>query len=374
MFREMSETELVINSIENVKMISIYELTGIGDEPDKGCAAISILYGKDKYINLCELDDGFEILADKVFEIYGDIGDKSEVLVDDRTRAILEGGWQDRNEEFLEKYYQMESSQFPKVAFESATGRRIMPLVKYIVEAVYKILGIKYEITLTKNGWRGAGVIYGIHNGDRVVSGVKVIQNSNREYLVYVNNFIETANVLELTVVMGNDCIIVRYACDYRDIHGTGIYSLEQNGYTESHETYRDGQLIFKDSRDVCAAEAKPDEEVKKLVPWQYDGKSVVELPWGMKYIIERDCSKKNSCVIDEYRNCFLYPEAHYSENRCWTRVTNDDKKFSLKTSSVVMHIMTLPKRAKQVYFMPLVGNHKSRYRHQLEGRIFVEE
>lgn len=375
MFREMSETELVIQSIENVRMISIYELTGIGDEPDKGCAAISIFYGNDKHINLCELDDGFDILADKVFEIYGDIEDKSKVVTDDRTRGILESGWQNRDEAFLERYYEMTPSDLPKVAFESAVSGRILPIAEYLMDAVYRILGIKYERTLTKTGWRGAGVIYGMINDSRVVSGVRITQTTEVEYHVLVNNFIQAGNVLEIIVNFGNAGIILEYYCKFRNIHGTGIYSLEKGGYTEFHEAFRDGRKIFRASEDrkntepVLLSEAE-----KKLIPWSIDDNEAVMLPWGMVYVLRQERSEVNSCVVDEYRCCFLFREAMYSENRCWTRIKNNDTKFTLKTSSVIMHMLELKDGICQVYFAPHAGNHKVRYRQQLEGNIFITD
>lgn len=373
MFREMSETELIIRDIDDVRMISIYELTGMGDEPGEGCAAISVFYGTDRHINLCELDEGFDLLADRVFEIYGELEDKTSIVLDDRTRRILESGWLTRDEGFLDKYYEMQPVIQPKVAFEASVVRQILPIVEYLLEAVYKVLGIRYEITVSKPGWRGAGVIYGMLDGSRIVSGVSVTQNTKEEYAVRVNNFIEQGNVLDVIVNIGYSAVIIEYACPYRDIHGTGIFNLQTNGYSEFHETFRDGKKIFRDSRDMFGAEpAVLTEEEKALIPWDFEESAAVGLPFEMAYIIRTDRTGKNACVIDEYRDCFLYRRAQFSESRCWTKVKNNGTKFSLKTSSVVMYTMALRKGERQVFFVPSIGNHKDRYRNNLEGRCFV--
>lgn len=372
MFREMSETEVIIRSIDNVRMISIYELTGVGDEPERSCAAISVFYDRDKYINLCEFDDGFDILADRVFEIYGDIGDKSSVAVDDRTRNILESGWLKRDESFLEKYYEMQPSDVPEIAFEAAATGKLLPMVEYLLDSLYRVLGIKYEITDSRVGWRGTGTVFGMKNDKRIVSGISILQNTKEEYEVHINNFVETGNVLNVIVYMRNAGIIVEYFCNSLDIRGTGVYTLEPGGYTEFYETYRDGKIIFRDSREVFNAEPVVlDDEEKLLIPWDTE-ETGIALPWGTVYFMKCERKEENSCVIEEYRECFIFRRAHLGESRCWTRVQNNTTKFSLKTSSVVMYIMALRKGGLQVHFLPNIGNHKARYRQLLEGRYFL--
>lgn len=370
----MSEIEIIIKSIENVRMISIYELTGVGNGSGKGCAAVSVFYGRDKHINLCELDKGFDFLVDRVFEIYEEVKDSSSVVMDNRTRQILSSGWIKCDESFLEKYYNAQPAEFPPVAFEAATTGKLLPMVEYLLDSLYKMLGIAYEVTASKTGWRGTGAIFGMKNRSRVVSGVNIIQLTKEEYSIRVNNFAEEHNVLDILVNIRNADIIVEYGCSKLDIHGTGIYMLEPNGYTEFHEAFRDGKKIFRDSRDVFDAEPPvlTDEE-KKLIPWDTEDGTGVALPWGWIYFTESKQSTENSCVIDEYHSSFLFRKARLGESRCWTKVKNNDTGFSLKTSSVIMYIMAL-KKGYQVYFLPNVGNHKNRYRKQLEGRYFVTD
>lgn len=173
MFREMSETELTIRNIKNVKMIDIYELTGLNDDLKRGCAAISVIYDVNKNINLCELDDGFELLQRWVFEYYRNIKNNKknrdlivhdDVVMNDSTRCFLEYGITERDEQYLEPYYSMTPAEYPEVAFESTLSDRFLPLVSYVLEGLYVSSGIKLKITMEKAGWRGKGVIYGIIN------------------------------------------------------------------------------------------------------------------------------------------------------------------------------------------------------------------
>lgn len=378
MFREMSEIELTIRSIEQVRMISIYELTGTGVRPGHGCAAIAVLYGKNGQINLCELDEGFNLLVDRVFEIYEELPDKQQVAMDEKTRKILESGLQEKDESFLEVFYSLTPVPFPKVGFESALARRFLPMVEYLLDAFYKMLGIKYEVTISKPGWRGAGVVYGLLNGQRLVSGVRIVQNSAEEYEINVNNFPGAGNTLRLIVSVFRDSLLVEFSSSFQQFVGTGIYELKGNGYVESFEAFKEGKKVFVDSREIRCGEGLLDGEecrdILCLIPWPFEGCVAVKLPWGLYCLTARERNETAEFLVDDYRSCFVYRDAGFSESCCWTRITNKETGFSLKTSSVMMQQMKLVHGGFQTRFLSHPGNHKNRYRQMLEGRYFMTE
>lgn len=375
MFREMSETELIIQGIKNVRMISIYELTGINDEPGRGCAAISVFYDREGQINLCELDEGFDILADRIFEIYGEAENREQIFMDDRTRSILECGWLKRSDDFLDKFYDADAAELPRVAFEAALSRRFLPLAEYVLASLYRILGIKYEVTSDKTGWRGCGAIYGMKSGTRVISGVKIIQTADDKYEITVNNFAEFGKVLNITAFLFNSCIILDLESEYRSIRGTGRYDLNENGYTEAYEVFSGDKLIFRD-KNIKGREEKNEisEDLKSIIPFECTESSAVRLPWGLLYLSRCATEEKNGYSVENFTSCYLFTEIKYSETRCWTRVTNFANKLSLKTLSVIMLSMILADGSIQTYFVPHIGNHKRRYRKKLEGRVYIKD
>lgn len=376
MFREMSETEITIRGIENVRMLSIYELTGMKDDSSQsGCAAISVLYGKEDSINLCELDEGFELLADRVFELYGEIKDTSDAYIDDRTRKILESGLHARDDGFLEKYYSMTPADMPAMAFESKLSQRILPIAEYVMTGLYRMLGVKYEITQSNPGWRGASVIYGMLGGTRNISGVRIFQNSKEEYEVRINNFIEQKNVLNINISMVKDIIIITYFCEHDSIHGVGTYKLGAGEYTETYETFKDGKLIFRDSKTVQNENeiALTDDE-RKLIFWGNDAGRAVLLPWGMLYLLQSAQNDTEHCITEEYKSGYLFRKSLYFEGRSYTRITNKDMKVSVSTTSVRALRMITTGGRLQTYFVPGMGNNKSRYKKHLMGRYFLHE
>ena len=385
MFRRMSEIELTINEIDKVRMIDIYELTGIKDDPEAGCVAISVFYGGDKHLNLCELDQGFEILAGRIFEIYDEYAGKKnsesneveiisdEIVMDEKTRRILECGRIGRNEEFLESYYKISPVEIPDVAFESAEAERFIPLVSYMLQGLYLVNGKKMEVTGVRNGWRGAGVIYGLLNGERLTFGLKISQTTDDRYIVKVCNFLEQGNFLEAEIVIRNREIILKYASEKVDFKGISIFNLHENGYSERHEAFKDGVKIFCDTWGKREMEkiALTKEEMT-LIPWKCDEKAFHSLPWGMVFIFDSERTDKGDWLVTENRCCHLYKKARYSENRCWTRVKNRDTALELNISSVRMLRLLLGKGRSQTYFVPCTGIHSERYVKYLQGRNFV--
>lgn len=384
MFREMSETELTIRNIKNVKMIDIYELTGLNDDLKRGCAAISVIYDVNKNINLCELDDGFELLQRWVFEYYRNIKNNKknrdlivhdDVVMNDSTRCFLEYGITERDEQYLEPYYSMTPAEYPEVAFESTLSDRFLPLVSYVLKGLYVSSGIKLKITMEKAGWRGKGVIYGIINRKKRIFAVEIIQISFSEFAVKVNNFLQDGNVLNIKISNNNRSIVLKYNSRYHNIDGKSVFSLNENGYFEKHEFMRNGRQIFCDTWGKGKKEKeKLTADEKKLLPFPNAADSVICLPWGMFFCYQTTRVEKNNFTVEENKCCQLYPKAGYSESECWSVIKNDDSNIKLSLSYALMYKMLLKAGKTQVYFAPERNNSMEKFRKKLEGRYFITD
>ena len=381
MFRKMSEIELIIREIDNVRMIDIYEMTGIKDDPEEGCAAISVFYGGDKHINLCELDSGFMYLVGKVFEIYGKSRGAARgilaegIIMDEKTRQILESGWELRDESFLEPYYDLKPTDIPDVGFESADSARFIPMISYMLQGLYMVTGKKLEITGSRNGWRGTGIIYGLINGTRIPFAVKINQVTEERFNLKVNNFLVDGGQLEATISIENRQIVLNYKADRSDFKGISIFNLHENGYSENHEAYLEGRKIFADTWGRSAKEAvRLSEDERKLLPWDCGDSEFHSLPWGMIFAYKKEVLEHDGIRIEENKCCHVYKAAGYSDSVCWTRIINTDTKVSLDTSSIRMQRLLIPGRRLQTYFVPCIGNHSEKYERNLEDRYFISQ
>ena len=102
MFRRMTEQEIAIRKIHDLRMVAVYEFTEavsggkinpLGTDPDRdGCTAVTVLYGDNEQITLSELDPYYEVLIGRVFELYGEAANPSAILMNEKTRALFESG------------------------------------------------------------------------------------------------------------------------------------------------------------------------------------------------------------------------------------------------------------------------------------------
>lgn len=384
MFREMSETEMILRNIKNVKMIDIYELTGINEDIKKGCAAISVFYDVNKNINLCEMDDGFSLLEDWVFDLYRKEKNKQNessfnailhdsIIMNERTRNFLKYGCRERDESYLEEYYAEEPVEFPEVAYESKLSRRFLPLISYALKGLYTANGIKLKVSMEKAGWRGKGLIYGVVNKNKKMFAVEIIQMNYSEFDVKVSNFLQNGNVLNIKIINDNRRIVLRYSSEYHKIDGESIFSLHENGYFEKHEFMRDGKKIFCDTWGKGKGGAvKLTEEDRKLLPFRPANDIIMCLPWGMRFCFQSENTQNDNYVLEENKCCQLYPMADYSESKCWSVIKNTDTGIRLNISYVFIFKMLLKDRRTQVYFAPVGLNCTERFRNRLEGRCFI--
>lgn len=82
MFRRMTEQEIAIRKINNLRMVAVYEFTEAvrrgeadsrGTDADRdGCTAVTVLYGDNEQITLSELDPYYEVLIEQLFALYGE--------------------------------------------------------------------------------------------------------------------------------------------------------------------------------------------------------------------------------------------------------------------------------------------------------------
>ncbi len=375
MFREMSEIEITIRAIEKVRMISIYELTGFKDGDTFSCPAISVIYGQEKSINLSTLDKGFEMLVNRVFEIYGSLEDRDSVAIDEVTLEILNSGLSRKEEAFLQEYYDNEPAANPILPDDAVLVQRFLPITEYFMNALIKIMGTKQEITGRRNGWRGRSVLNTLLNGEAVKAAVRIVRTDTNRYSAEITGFLRRDNKLTIDYVMGNDELEVSYASDVIDLRGESRYRFLPEKCKISHEAYRDGTIIFCEDEEL---EPEYDldfaENEKKLVPEMNTPTVVYRLPWDMKYIRASRIIGNGACIAEQTGTTWLYGNAEYSYTACGTRVTNNERHIGICVSSMLMSRMIINGKRRQTYFEPQMGNKTDKYRNILEGRWFVDE
>ena len=189
MLHRMTEQEILIQKIKNLRMVSVYEFTnavrkegddGTGPVTASGCTAVTVLYGDGSQITLSEVDPYFEELVERILTVYSETENRSAVLMDETTRSILEAGIAEVEEAYTDSYVKLQGSTLPTISFDAALSRIFVPIAEYLVTQLESILEKNGKIGKCYFGWRGRGALelrrernvseHPVH-GDRQLSG-----------------------------------------------------------------------------------------------------------------------------------------------------------------------------------------------------------
>ena len=133
-FRQMSPEEINIETIEDIKMVHIYDLTGSARPDGKyGVTAVLVNYGDNQQLNLSENDHYFSAFVKKIFEAYNTCEDQSAIIMDETTRQIMEAGEVPRHDSILSRYYDAPQQDLPVLVNASTLSKRFEPIVEYLL-------------------------------------------------------------------------------------------------------------------------------------------------------------------------------------------------------------------------------------------------
>lgn len=370
MFESMDELSVEITKISNLKLIHIYELTGFDPyQSDDGCTAMAVFYGEDGRINMSEKEPHFVALVQQVVNVYNTTKDKSSILMDESTKAILERGIVPYHEECISRFYSLESSEIPVSLPSSTLGQRFMPLVEYVIVGLYKTMDMNLEIIDRHYGWNGASTISGRINGDKqFFSYVKTNSNFDKRYSVTATNFFGVNGQLTIDIVTEYDYFELFYHSNDNNLTGHSLIRFSEAGCKELHEIFFNEKQIYW-GENSCFKEID-DISDELLLP----GKSVkcaYSTPWKISYVLYDDMPEDS--VSHAYKYAYIYEEANCADIWCKTEVVNS----SNNTKIIVDSIRAIRQKFKdgriQTSFKDGGINSTGEYKTYLQDKYFIE-
>ena len=224
-FRQMSPEEMNIESITDIKMIHIYDLTGASRPDGKyGVTSMLVSFGDNSQLNYTENDHCFNSFVNKIFETYNTTEDKSSIIMDDITRQIMEAGEIPRHDSILSKYYKAEKHDVPVLVNASTLSKRFEPLVEFLVKGLYKTMGTEVEVIDRKSGWRGAGrLIIRVGDSNRTMY-FKTFEINDSSFSIKLNGFMVDNGDLLINVSLYDDALSIVYNSDMLCINQKNNY------------------------------------------------------------------------------------------------------------------------------------------------------
>lgn len=370
MFESMDDMTVEIKKIDNLKLVHIYELTGFDpSQSDRGCNAMAVFYGDDGRINMNEKEKHYSDLVQKVSEVYKNTNNKDSILMDDKTKEILENGIVPYHEECISKYYSMENQEIPVSIPASSLGRRFLSLVEYILVGIYKTMDMEIDIINRHYGWNGACTISGRINGDKeFFSYIKVCMNADKRYTAYATNFFTADGELIIDIITEYDHMELFYHSNDDQLSGHSMIRFADNGCKELHEFVYNGKQIYWGEGSVMEACESFNEEL--LIP----GKTVkcaYKTPWKITYVLYDDIPENE--VTHAYKYAYIYDEANYADIWCKTESINYDSNVRIVVDSIRANRQKFKDGRIQTNFKNGGINSTGEYRNYLQDKYFIE-
>ncbi len=373
MFRVMDETEIEIRKIDKLRMVHIYRLTGaeaegVGD----GCTAMAVYYGNNQQINLNEMDPHFDYFMNRVLEVYEECEQKETVIMDENSRALLTAGVKTMEESGLEAYYKQQGSASAYVPLDSFLSKRFLPLAEYLLAGIYKTLGSALEITTKEYGWRGMGRLTGVVGEEKKEFRVWTTRINSWEYSLKISGFLGVQRALHVNIKTNELGVDLAYESPENDFYGSGFYSFEEDGMTETHEMMYQGRQVFYDSKKTPADAEELTEDEAILFPEAKGERKVYHLPWSSCFCVSVNREQKGFLLTEEYRCAYYYGDAGYVEINGWTKFHSGETKVTVCTKQFYLQRLRLRDNSQQTYFGEPTGSSIGIYREKLAGKYFI--
>ena len=378
-FRQMSQEEMYIEGIKDIRMIHIYDLTGSARPDGKyGVTAALINYGDNEKLNYTENDHCFSAFVNKIFQTYNTCGDKSSVIMDDTTREIMEAGRVPRHESILSKYYDSEKWDAPLLVNAASLSKRFAPLVEYLMAGLYKTMGTEVDIIDRKCGWRGAGRLLLRAGSETRTVYFKVFEINDSTFSIKLNGCMTAHGDMLINVTLYDDVISVSYKSESAEIEGSSSFKFGKDSLREMHEIRKNGEQIFYDVNtydNTFTDTSRLEDVVPVLSAWLLpEGMrpcAVYSLPMGLTYLLYDVAESADQVEVQTFCGVFLWQDASYADIRGWSEIKSLKSGFTLKNEAFRLINLSDNREYVQSSFLTGTG---SRYKEELEGRYVILE
>ena len=382
MLHRMSEEEIRIRKIENLRMVSLYEFTGAVRQPGertnedgkpRGCTAVTVLCGENEQFTLSEMDPYFDTLCDQALTVYGRMKDRRAVVMDETTRAVMEAGIAVSEDSFTEKFYEMTGNPLPMLPYDASLGKRFLPLAEYIVTEMEAVLERTGKVTDRVCGWRGRGLLQ-MHIGEEFPQ-IPVIATRTGEssYRMTLGAYPDEEENTLADITVEPDRMEVAFASEKSGLTGRWEFVFTVP-YMETRISISRGgkEICYERNRFEAVGNPEPTEKEKKLLPEGAKPTVIYRLPWGMTFALTETEEKKGTISGRHYQRSLVYPDAGYSETVSWSVIRNTQSGVVLRKNNVRMIRSSVGDGRYQTYFSVAGGGMTGKYRTALAGKYFI--
>ena len=383
MLHRMTEREITVRKIKKLRMVSVYEFTAAVQKPEErgpesehnpaGCTAMTVMYGDNDQITLCELDECFEELCEQVMNVYAESENRDSVLMDAGTRAMMEAGVAVRKDPLTGRYDSQEGTPVPWIPFDASLSDRFLPLAEYLIEELEGLFDRDGHIKDRTVGWRGKGILQ-LHCGHVDTTHVMTTERfSDTKYRMFVAEYPDPGQCLRVDITFGPARMDMVFAIDEIEFNGEMEFLFFEKTMEVRISVLQKGkEICFETQRFQPYPAEELDEKLRNLLPEDIVPTVMYRLPWGMFYTMTETTETAGRITRNDIWRTFLYPEAGYSETLSCTIVRNQTTLVMLKKNNLRMIRTELSDGRYQTYFDDVGSGMTGRYRTALAGKYFI--
>ena len=265
-----------IAGIKNLKMINCYRIFG---EDDTLCGIMA--YYEDKTINLCNTEEHYNELFDRLVKQYAREAPSSMIVTDETTRQILINAGEFDTAAFegrLAPYKETASSLFLPKAF---SHHYILPMAQFLIERLYgeREGGISFDGLY--RDWFGQGVLGAVSNKRKLHFPYRILQKTDDDFELRLCNVLKSGDNMSVSVIFEKDRILVSFIEDAYCYRGDMSIYMKDDGVT-LYYCISEGKkpIATKELQCKAAEDSVPSKRVSELLADGGQAWKAYELPW----------------------------------------------------------------------------------------------
>lgn len=383
MYKFMTEEQLQISSIEDLKMLHLYQLGGND--------ALAVYYGVNKQINLCSMDANYHFLIQKIISLYSQCEHKDDIIIDEATKRLFDSAI-DKNchtsffnrigKAFLDK----EGSISPKFASEGVLRDTMLPMIKYYLGQLFQMWNYGLTFEPDTYGWHRNCVLKAKRDGETLLFPIKCFFFPDNRCRISVGNFLKETCNIAFEVSYREDRLYIYFDSNEFALVGESHFACKENN-VKAYTTIRvNDQVVYHMDEPVEQITVSHTDyasltERKHLweeseINWEHT--MVYKLPWGGfllsgAIITESDLQKrtdKDIIYLEEYREKISLRQFSHS------LVENPADGLKLRTDGAVLRKLYYGRTTKEVetLFLPVGYYSGWDYKEFLENKYFYSE
>lgn len=384
MYRFMSEEEIEIRQMSDLKMIHLYKLGGSD--------AIAVHYGDNKQLNLCAMDTNYNLLMGRVLTLYALCEDKDSILIEAAAKKMLDKAVERGSchtsffSRIGQKYLDKQSSLSPKFASDGVIRETLLPMLKYYLYQLYHMWNLNISFEQEPHGWHRKCIIKVRKDKETSILPIKMDFPTGNECRVTIGNFLQDLCTIEFEISYREDRLYVWFESEPYKLLGESHFEISSHKINTYTTIRVDGQVVYHQEEPVELLSGN--EEILKSfsekqiafedADMDFTHAAIYKLPWGgfaiSKCLESEDASYKrhdyDTIYIEGYKNKLVQRQYSYS------LIENKFDGLKLRTDGAVMRKLYYGSAKKEVetLFMPVGYYSGWDYKEYLEGKYFYYE